>query len=310
MTNKARITYAVSLIVSLVLAVAAAALRTYVLLTSFDEGTGNFDPTPFYDAFLILIAVSVLLVIIPLILLRSMNDLRVRHDDVPSIFASAFTTVALVMYAVYSFIQVAQGTHSGMPLVFSIISAVTALASVPYFVCSLSGVKASEGTRSVFATLNVLFGCMLAFFFYTENTLYITSPIKILHIASAMVIAFFFIGESRIALNRVIWNFYACVAFPAFIVTFADAVSCLIYIPVNTSEGIGASAYCFLILAYSIYIFARLLSVYLVNCKNASGLLSVFEASTKRAHAQDEEQSAEQLHIDIEDTEKQDGGQQ
>ena len=300
MTNKVKTTYAVSLITALVLAIAAIALRTYVILTSFDEATANFDATPFYDAYLILIAVSVLLVIIPLILLRSMNEVRVLRNDIPTLFSSAFCVLALAVYAIYSVIQVATGAYTGLSLAFSLISAACAIACCPYFVCTLAGARASDSTLSVFATLNVLFGCMLAFFLYTDNTLYITSPIKILHIASAMMIAFFFIGEARIALNRAIWNFYVCVSLIALIITSSDAVSCLIYVPVKSSEGIGASAHCFLILAFSLYIFSRLVAIYLVNCKDARGLLAVFEASSRRAHAHDGEDLAEQLHMNLE----------
>ncbi len=305
MTNKVKTTYAVSLITALFLTIAAIVLRTYVILTSFDEATSNFDASPFYNAYLILIAVSVLLVIIPLILLRSMNEVRVLRNDIPSLFSSTFCLLALVVYAVYSIIQVATGAYTGLSLAFSLISAICALACCPYFICTLSGAKVSESNLSIFATLNVLFGCMFAFFLYTDNTLFITSPIKILHIASAMMIAFFFIGEARIALNRAIWSFYVCVSLIALIITSSDAVSCLIYIPVKSSEGIGASAHCFLILAFSLYIFSRLVAIYLVNCKDARGLLAVFEASSRRAHADDEEDLAEQLHMNIEGEEQQ-----
>jgi hypothetical protein len=299
MTNKIKYSYVCSLIVSVVIAIAASALRASVLLTAFDDATGGFDPTPLYDAFLILLAVTVLLVIVPLVLLRTMNNVKVVYDDIPTIFASAFMLVSLVMYVIHTVIEAANKTHAGTSaFIFSLLSAVLALASCAYFVTVLLTKKPSPSSRSVLAVLNVLFACIFALFLYTENQFFITSPVKALHILSAVLIAFFFVGECRICLDRTIWNLYLCVAFPAFIITACDAVSCLIYIPVKTSEEIGSSAYCFLILAYSLYILCRLISIYLSNCKNAKGLLAVFDASTSRK-SNAEAIDSEQLSMDI-----------
>ena len=107
MTNKIKYSYVCSLIVSVVIAIAASALRASVLLTAFDDATGGFDPTPLYDAFLILLAVMVLLVIVPLVLLRTMNNVKVVYDDIPTIFASAFMLVSLVMYMIHTAIEAA-----------------------------------------------------------------------------------------------------------------------------------------------------------------------------------------------------------
>ncbi len=308
MANKFRISFLSCFIITLVITLASLVLRTYNMLTGFDISTGNFDATAARTAWLVLIMVTVILAAVVLILLRRLDGLRVLYDDIPTIFSSAFMIIVLIAYATNAVVSAVNGTHTGVALAFSIISAILGLASAVFFVCIILKSPKAENLRSAFAVVCVVFCCSLAFFLYTENDLFATSPIKILHIASVMASAFFFLGECRIALNRTLWGLYIAVGFLALVLTATDAISCLIYIPAKGTEEIGSSAYAFLIFAFALYIFSRILAIYLLNAKNVKGLLAVFDKSTERLdksvpETDEEENEPEQLHFEIEKSE-------
>ena len=306
MLRKTRISYSVSLILSILFAIAAAALRIYLLFSEYDSALGHFaSDSVMNTAFGVLIITSAVFFITPCIFIMKEKELRTVYTDLPTVFSSAFLSAVLVLFSVFVLIETFQTGKTGAAFVFSFISAIFSLLSVPYYILRICNANIKSETYSVLSFFPVLLGCALAFSFYFDNTMYMNSPIQILHQISAIFITFFALGECRITLNRVLWGLYTFVGLNAFILTLADSLPLIIYIPKAEAVTFGSIVSYFLIFAFSLYIISRIFSIYSLNSKNAQSLISFFKKSyeTKKEEEAASQPEAEQLHIDIDGNE-------
>ena len=303
MLKKTRISYSVALILSLLSAIAAAAIRIYMLFSEYDSALGHFAPdSALNTAFCVLIITAAVFFITPCIIIMKEQRLRTVYTDLPTVFSSAFLSVVLFLFAVFVLIETFSSEKTGAAFAFSLLSSLFALLSVPYYILRICNAKIKHEAFLLLSLFPVLFGCSLAFSFYFDSSMYMNSPIILLHQASAMFIAFFALGECRIALNRVLWGLYTFVGLIAFILTFADSLPLIVYIPKAETVTSGSIVSYFLIFAFSLYIISRIFSVYSLNAKNAQSLISFFNKSyeAKTENAENATESApEQLHIDL-----------
>ena len=303
MLKKTKISYSVSLILSLISAIAAAAIRIYLLFSEYDSALGHFAPdSALNTAFSALIITAAVFFIAPSIIIMKEQNLRTVYTDLPTVFSSACLSVVLLLFSVFVLIETFGTEKAGASLAFSLLSSLFALLSIPYYVLRICNVKIKDGTVSVLSLFPVLLGCSLAFSFYFDTSMYMNSPILLLHQASAMFIAFFALGECRITLNRVLWGLYTFTGLVAFILTFADSLPLIVYMPKAESVTYGSIVSYFLIFAFSLYIISRIFSVYSVNSRNAQSLISFFNKSYEAKKEEEEAVIAnepEQLHIDL-----------
>ena len=306
MHKKTRISYSVSLILSILFAIGAASIRAYLLFAEYDASLGHFAPNSVLNtAFSVLMITAALCFITPCIFIMKEGKLRTVYTDLPTVFSSAFLSVVLILFSVFVLIETFKSDKTGGEFAFSFLSAIFAFLSAPYYVVRICGAKVTDGTVSLLSLFPVLLGCCLAFSFYFDTSMYMNSPIQLLHQASAIFIAFFALGECRITLNRVLWGLYTFVGLIAFILTFADSLPLIIYMPKAETVAYESIAAYFLIFAYSLYIISRIFSVYSLNARNAKSLISFFKA-TYLSKAQEEdvtpEEEPEQLHLDLSGT--------
>ncbi|MBE6694921.1 MAG: hypothetical protein E7587_00560 [Ruminococcaceae bacterium] len=306
MLKKTRISYSVSLILSILSAIAAAVIRTYLLFSEYDPALGHFAPdSALNTAFGALIVTSAVFFITPCIFIMKEKTLRTVYTDLPTVFSASFLSVVLVLFSVFVLIETFGSEKVGAAFIFSLLSALFALLSVPYYVLRICNANIKSETYSALSFFPVLLGCALAFSFYFDNTMYMNSPVQILHQISAIFITFFSLGECRITLNRVLWGLYTFVGLNAFVLTLADSLPLIIYMPKAESVTYGNIASYFLVFAFSLYIISRIFSVYSLNSKNARSLISFFKKSydTKKEEEAAFQPEAEQLHIDIDGNE-------
>lgn len=307
MLKKTRISYSVSLILSLVFAIGAAAIRIFMLFSEYDVSLGHFDSESVLNtAFFVLIITSALSFIVPCIFIMKEQELRTTYTDLPTVFSSSFLSVVLFLFSVFVLIEAFKSEKTGAALVFSIFSCLFALLSIPYYIMRICEFKTESKLLSVFSFFPALLGCSLAFCFYFDSSMYMNSPIILLHQASAIFIAFFSLGECRILLNRVLWGLYTFVGFVSFILTFSDSLPLIVYIPKSEAVSYESTASLFLIFAFSLYIISRVFSVYSLNSRNAQSLISFFKKSYEAKKAEDDvsiESEGEQLPLDLEGNE-------
>ena len=304
MLKKTRISYSVSLILSLVFAIGAAAIRIFMLFSEYDVSLGHFDSGSVLNtAFFVLIITAALFFIVPCIFIMKEQELRTTYTDLPTVFSSAFLSVVLFLFAVFVLIEAFKSEKAGAALVFSLFSSLFALLSVPYYIMRIFEFKPALKAVSVFSFFPVLLGCSLAFAFYFDSSMYMNSPITLLHQASAIFIAFFSLGECRVILNRVLWGLYTFVGFVSFILTFSDSLPLIVYIPSSEAVSYESTASLFLIFAFSLYIISRIFSVYSLNSTNAQSLISFFKTSYEKRKEDAQisvECEVEQLPLDLE----------
>ncbi len=301
MNRTTKTAYSVSLILAIVLALAAVAIRTFLFFAEYDEALGHFAPLSLMnDVFNVLILVSIIAFIIPSIIMRKAKDLRVSYADIPTLFSTAFLSIALLLFAIFILIDASTLQKSGASLFLSVLCFIFALGSIPYYILRICTIGIKSEIYALLSLFPILLGCTFAFYFYFDKTMYMNSPVLILHQIAAMFIAFFALGESRIELGRVKWGLYIAVGLTAFTVTLADSLPFLFYIPSAQNATHGATAIAFLVFAFSLYTISRVFAIYALNSRDAEGLITFFKTIyDKKANAKGAESPAEQLTIDL-----------
>ena len=77
-----------------------------------------------------------------------------------------------------------------------------------------------------------------------------------------VVIAFFFLGEARVALNRAMWALHTYITVLTVIFTATLAIPNLIYHPVNGTALLGNSEQDFAVLAIFLYALSRFCAIF------------------------------------------------
>lgn len=301
MNRTAKTAYSVSIILAIVLALSCVAIRTFLFFAEYDEALGHFAPLSLMnDAFNVLILVSIIAFIIPSVIMRKAKDIRVSYTDIPTLFSTAFLSIALLLFAIFVLIDASTLQKSGASLFFSVLCFIFALGSIPYYILRICTVKVKSEIYALLSIFPILLGCSFAFYFYFDNTMYMNSPVLILHQVAAMFIAFFALGEARIELGRVKWGLYIAVGLTAFTVTLADSLPYLFYIPAAQNVTYAKTAIAFLVFAFSLYIISRIFAIYALNSRDAEGLITFFKSIYgKKEDADGTEPHAEQLIINL-----------
>ena len=302
MNSKIKTAYSVSLIVSLVMALFGIAMRSVLLFSQFEEAIGHYFASSYIDdAYYILLAVSALFLIIPAIIIRKSENLRAGYSDLPTLFSASFLSLCLFLFGIFILIDASVLGKSGLSLFFSVLSSFFAFCSVPYYILRICNINIKEDFFTLLSFAPVLFSCSLAFCFYFDSSMYMSSPLLILNQVSAILIAFFCLSESRVQLNRAKWGLYIAIALIAFIVTASNSLPAILFIPVSESATYGKIISVFTVFAFSLFIISRAFSIYSLNSKNATSLISFFRKASETEKT--EEDDGEQIAIDLDSPE-------
>jgi hypothetical protein len=299
MNKKIKTAYLVSLSVSIVLALFAIILRSFLLLSQYDEAIGHFLYSSYLDdAFAILLLVSAVFLFITSIFMRGSEGIRVEFSDLPTLFSSAFLSIALFVFGIFILIDAGIMGKSGFSLFFSAAASLFAFLSIPYYILRLASASIKKDILTLFSFAPVIFGCALAFLSYFDSSAYMNSPTIVLNQISGIMIALFSLGESRVLLSRIKWPLYTAVGLTAFIVTVSDALPSLVFIPFSENASYGKIIISFTIFAFSLYIIARLFSIYALNSRDAKSLISFFKEVFKK-NEEGDEPAPEQISMDL-----------
>lgn len=243
-----------------IVALLTAALRTVALLTEYEPAIGRYASSALsFSVAGILVAVGLTL----LILTHELRELFVAvpdYRDLPSLFAGIFAAIALAFFAVTFPIGMAEQT--GFVLVLSILAAVLSLAGGAFFVYRAFHGEAEGGIPAMLALPLTLLCVPLTLALSFTTTLRIDDPAVTLATVALVSVAFFFLGEARIALGRAKWALHTCMTAMTAIMTATCALPDLIYYTVREDALLDTIALDFVMLALFLYAMARLAVTY------------------------------------------------
>lgn len=260
MSPKARHTYLFYFIALAIAGVTTVILRTVALFTMLEPQIGFYSsPTLSIATAAILIATAVILAIFTHEL-RQLFVFTTDYRDLPTQISGAFLAIALCFFAVLT--VTAALSMATVTLVTALLTAACALGGIPVLLIhvfdgSAHGAKKAMPTLAL-AFLGVLYAAYLGF----EGTMMIASPAKLLATAAWVLAAFFFLGETRIALERPRYALHTCVTALTALFFATLSVPNLLYHAVNGLSPIGSTAHDFLALGIFLYSLARLFAVF------------------------------------------------
>ena len=265
MTEKTRKIYRVYLSLTLLLAALLTVLRSLAILNHYDAAIGYFDGESLLSTLanvLTLLAVPFCLSI-PFVLGGGKLGQEARRFHLPTVFTAALTAFLLIAFASLRLTEIATEILADAPtnprVVFT--SAGAALLSVfgaISFILTAS-LSAEVSAKKAFSTSAVvLFALCYAMFLYFESDLPLNAPQKLLTQVTMLVLAVFFLYETRVALACPMPAVRAAFGMLAMILTASASIPNLIYYLSSHSAVLWTPVHDFLLFAFFLYLTSRL----------------------------------------------------
>ena len=259
MNKRAAPTYLLYLIAIPIIAAVAVALRTAALLGGYEAAIGRYtnQTLSLINGLFLLAAVGALA-----LLTHEMREYfvsRPNYRDLPTLFSGIFAAIALVLFGVTLPLDAIHDNRYAITL--AIFSGIMALAAAALFILRSFNGTAKGG---IFAILNLpitLLGVFYPFYLSFRNGTRIGDPAVSMACVAWVLIAFFFLGESRIALGRAMWGLHAYITALTVITSAALALPNLVYHLATGEALLRNSEQDFAVLAIFLYALARLFAV-------------------------------------------------
>ena len=263
--------YPLYLLSTVLVAAIAAALRTTALLTVFEAGIGFYSVTtlPIVTAAL-LVATAAALTILTYETRRHFA-FSPDYRDLPTLFSGVFLGIVLLFFGV----TLAIGSADlGTPmLLLSVLIAVAAATGAILFLLRGFNGAALGVARGMLALPLAALGILFALYLSFEGSMMLSSPPKLLAITAWVFVAFFFLGEARVALDRAKWPLHTAVTAITLILTMTLSVPNLVYHLTSGTPLLGNTAHDFAAFAVCLYSLSRLIATF------SSALLSEKDAT-------------------------------
>ena len=241
-------------------ALITATLRTVALLTQYEPSIGRYaSPTLSYAVAGVLVAAALALII----LTHEMRELFVAvpdYRDLTSLFAGVFAAIALAFFA--ATFPTAMAGEMPFILLMAVFSALLAIAGACLFVYRAFRPDAIGGAPAMLALPLSLLSLPVVMALSYTGTIRIADPAVSIATVALITVAFFFLGEARIALGRAKWALHTCMTVLAAIATATHAFPNLIYHAVRGTSLLKNTALDFVMLAFFLYTLARLVATY------------------------------------------------
>lgn len=260
MKNLTKRIHLLYLLAAPIVALITATLRTVALLTQYEPDIGRYaSGTLSYAVAGILVAVSVALVI----LTHELRELFVAVPDyreLSGLFSGVFTAIALAFFAVtFPFDMAGQ-----LPFILfmAVLASLLALSGACLFAYRAFRPDAIGGAPAMLALPLSLLALPVAMALSFTTTLRIADPTVSMATVALVAVAFFFLGEARIALGRAKWALHTCMTVLAAIAAATHALPNLIYHAVRGNALLNNTALDFVMLGFFLYTLSRLVATY------------------------------------------------
>lgn len=292
MTKQKKLLLVCGVIFAPVLALIALILRAAALFTEYNKAAGYFTAgSVLHTAYLWVLAVSVALFLVFAIVCRKDIPTPTFRGSLSILFSSAFFLVTLAVSALSGFLSI-PAAEAGLPRFFWVISAAGALISLVYFGLFFRRDQAQGVKHGLLSLAPAFFALFTAILFYFDRTVQMNDPAKLLHLATFLLLAGYFLGEGRGIFGRACRPLYYFFTATVLLFSASASVPNLLY---NLIEGkilVLASVYDFVLLAAALYTLARLLQLLPYEYPSVHRMVQQFLQGT--AAAATEEEAAEE----------------
>ena len=304
----------------LILLPAAVVLRT---VACFNDMTSNgyFDKKIIITAANVVITAAVILAFTYLAVAKKNAQLVYRPESPLNFIPCALICAALFFVAIYALISAIPSIKDYLAIppefrapkalltpVISLITAFTAVISIPYFMFSAIWAKAKSILIANLGLAPLVFLCFMIANIYFDNGAPLNMPGKIVSLMAYISAAVFFLYEIRLPLGREKWRAYVCFgmictllcaysAIPSIILCIAKPNS-LNLLAINESE---------IILTLAMFIFAAfklILSATLIEDKDSTVTQKVREFALARSATLERRPEEEEPEEEITDSEE------
>lgn len=261
MKNRTKRPYLLYLITLPIVAAATVILRTVALLNGYEADIGRYTVSTLpLIVGLLLLGVGAALALLTHEL-RELFVFRPSYRDLPSLFSGVFAAVVLILFGITLSLDGLDGENR-YAAILAVFSGVMAILGAVLFI-----LRAFDGTArgGRFALLNLplaVLGVSYPLYLSFRNGLRINDPAVIMATVAWILVAFFFLGEARIALERAMWALHTYITVMAVIGSATLAFPNLVYHLVKGEALLGNSEHDFVLLAIFLYTLARLIAVF------------------------------------------------
>ena len=287
-----------------VLSVLTVILRCVALFTEYEQDRGYFgSKAPVNATVLILLAFGFVLFLTLGIVLRRELSTPSYVGTLSIFFSAGFSAVSLAVYAVFTIIAFVQ--TSGFISILMLLSALLALVGAVYFAFFLFPTPAETTARGMLG-LSFAFFCLLSsFILYFDMSEQMNAPAKLFSLLTFVILTCYALGECRGLFGRQSPALQYLLTALGLVLSLTAAVPNILYTVTRGKELVLSTVYDFVLLAFGLYLFARLLQMLPRALPVTHPLLRVFlrdgEDEDEATEDEDEEEGEEE--VDPEDEE-------
>lgn len=307
--------------ITVLAAIVAAVLRTVACYSSLDYETGHFyDHTLISIASAIMIFAAVVGLTYPMLTVGQ-QELRARFSNPATYIPAGGVSVALVFFVIHfgrialtltdRDVTVASIIANPAPL-FALVLSVTAIGAIFYFILNATVVEPGCDNRGWLGMVTTVLLATYALYLYSDTTLAINAPNKIVDEMAYLFAALFFLFETRISLGRGKWRAYVTFGLIAASITAYSSIPTII---IHFAKGINVSNNIFeSFLTFTLFLFiaARLSMIHALSedkpCDEAVAIdEAIARAAAERLEAEAklaQEAAEEAARLEAEEAEK------
>lgn len=284
-------------------------LRCVALFTEYEQGRGYFDSdAPVNMTVTILMAVGFLLFLVLGIVLRRELSTPSYAGTLSIFFSAGFSAVSLAVFAVFTVIAFTKA--AGFIGILMLLSALLALASAVYFAFFLFPAPPETTARGMLGLSFVFFCLLSSFILYFDMSEQMNSPAKLLSLLTFTVLTCYALGECRGLLGRQSPALQYLLTALGMVLSLTAAVPNILYTVTRGKELVLSTVYDFVLLAFGLYLFARLLQMLPRSLPVTHPLLRVFlrddeddDEAVEETDESEDDDEAEEEDGDTEDEE-------
>lgn len=274
-----------------VLVLAAVSLRSAALIVDFDIYTGYFDGKSLIKAANICISSGCIFLFTYAIAAKKDTKLVADFSSPATFIPTGIICTSLAIFIINGVslfvstgttLQVLLRPSLSSSFIFAISLGLAALAIVHFALTALV-TKRSSSSRAAFGIAAVLFFAIYASCLYFDTTLTINAPNKITDQMAFLFTAIFFLYETRISLEREVWNLYISFGFIAASLCAYSSIPSLIAYFVNDITVSSSISENVVVLSAFIFIISRITLAFFLKEDKENELVTIMrEYSEKR----------------------------
>ncbi|MBQ8174993.1 MAG: hypothetical protein IJ009_06290 [Clostridia bacterium] len=275
-----------------ILALITVILQSVSLFTEYEQGRGYFaNSAPAHTAVTVILAVALVVFLAFAIVLRRELSTPSYAGTLSVLFSAGLSTVSLAVYAIFTVIAFTQTT--GFVGTLMLLSALLACAAAVYFGCFLVPVSPQTTARGMLGLSFSFFCLMVALILYFDMSSQMNSPTKLLSLFAFSILACYALGECRGLFGRGAPLLQYLLTSFGLILSLTASVPNILYAILRGKELVLSIVYDFVLLAFGLYLLARLLQMLPRELPVTHPLIRVFlqdgEEEIETADAEDEE---------------------